>query len=497
MGWRYIGARLFLVEDADAYRKAWAAHEAEQSDRPFRLLDPRSDMLSAASVAALGETPKALASYGPSDVVTIFKHNGALYTASAPHHDLAHPTSASLLRLSNDRKPETVCSIDLLPSIDSVEAFIAQSAFFHAMKPIYGVPQYRCRGTMGWTADPLELPLLTLFHRPHAMAAAFERRPVIATAKADAAREVRFLAWGLDDPTSWSIYEAYKASRAGFIQQMTAYYRHFFTSSDDEAKRLAEQGYRFLADRLIYNHSSDPFHLTAVIDDAHGPFNITGESAPKDIAAAAIDALLALSPEPETGKPLSDDGLWDYSIWHDAVLAATYTRQGAERVRQLLERLEQAISQAGFRRPKDKRMENLNELFLAALGDGPLMELALSLGADVNAPTNWFQKTPLMYAAQRNDLPTTQFLLSEGADPSARTSVDRNECYQLERDGRTPLIYAAENASPGLIELLLEAGADSGAVDSMGNSVLWYLERNEQLTTDERQSLNTRLGSHH
>ncbi|GAK32711.1 hypothetical protein JCM17846_26350 [Iodidimonas nitroreducens] len=44
-------------------------------------------------------------------------------------------------------------------------------------------------------------------------------------------------------------------------------------------------------------------------------------------------------------------------------------------------------------------------------------------------------------------------------------------------------------------ELLLEAGADSGAVDSMGNSVLWYLERNEQLTTDERQSLHTLLGS--
>ncbi len=228
---------------------------------------------------------------------------------------------ASLERLSADRGAEVMCSIDVLPGKQSVAAFIDGSGFFKALTSIYGVPDSRCHGTMGWTAQPVERPLLTLFHRPQAMPEA--------------------------------------------------------------------------------------------------------------------------PPTMEAGNA-------------DVVLAATYTRLDIATVGHLWERLESVIArdlqatESGFQKARIHawRQDHLNDVLLAAMGDRDLMEWAIGLGATVDAATNWFGKTPLMYAAQNNDLAATEFLVARGADPTARTASDERRCLRLGRDGRTALMYAAENASP-------------------------------------------------
>lgn len=142
-----------------------------------------------------------------------------------------------------------------------------------------------------------------------------------------------------------------------------------------------------------------------------------------------------------------------------------------------------------FRFLQNEMAEYADAVLLAAFGDPTLVEWAISVGADVNADTNWFGKTPLMYAAQLDDLQTTQQLLSFGADPSAQTEGEWPGCPTLERDNRTPLMYAAENGSPALIELLISTGADVTMADTQGNAAAWYLDRNESLDASEKARL--------
>lgn len=73
---------------------------------------------------------------------------------------------------------------------------------------------------------------------------------------------------------------------------------------------------------------------------------------------------------------------------------------------------------------------------------------------------NHFGKTPLMYAAQFNQLESAKVLLQYGADPNATTTKPLDNCnYTLRTHNITPLHYATRYASKQLIELLLENGA--------------------------------------
>jgi hypothetical protein len=73
---------------------------------------------------------------------------------------------------------------------------------------------------------------------------------------------------------------------------------------------------------------------------------------------------------------------------------------------------------------------------------------------------NGFGKTPLMYAAQFDQIESAKILLDAGADPNASTYLPQDSCnYTLQTDAMTPLHYAVRYASSPLIDLLLKSGA--------------------------------------
>ena len=87
------------------------------------------------------------------------------------------------------------------------------------------------------------------------------------------------------------------------------------------------------------------------------------------------------------------------------------------------------------------------------------LQYLLSKGFDPNV-TNAFGKTPLMYAAQFNQLESARILLAAGADPNASTYLPEDECYYtLNTSGMTPLHYAVRYASASMIKMLVEHGA--------------------------------------
>lgn len=81
-------------------------------------------------------------------------------------------------------------------------------------------------------------------------------------------------------------------------------------------------------------------------------------------------------------------------------------------------------------------------------------------GADVNQ-ANAFGKTPLMYAAQYNQVQSARTLLDKGAYPNATTLIPVDGCsYSLRTTNMTALHYAARYAGPELVKLLLDRGAE-------------------------------------
>jgi hypothetical protein len=87
------------------------------------------------------------------------------------------------------------------------------------------------------------------------------------------------------------------------------------------------------------------------------------------------------------------------------------------------------------------------------------LEYLLQKGADANR-ANAFGKTPLMYAAQHNQIEAAKLLLKIGANPNAATTWPNDTCYyNLQRSKMTPLHYAVRYASPDFIKLLLKSGA--------------------------------------
>ena len=83
----------------------------------------------------------------------------------------------------------------------------------------------------------------------------------------------------------------------------------------------------------------------------------------------------------------------------------------------------------------------------------------LEKGIDPNH-VNDFGKTPLMYAAQYNQLESAKLLIKHGADVNAVTVKPGDNCYYtLSTFNMTPLHYAVRYASSDLIRLLLDSGA--------------------------------------
>jgi hypothetical protein len=125
-------------------------------------------------------------------------------------------------------------------------------------------------------------------------------------------------------------------------------------------------------------------------------------------------------------------------------------------------------------------------LMLVAVADAPalpvLWEMAgnldpaeardLDLVLDVDAQ-NAFGKTPLMTAAQHDEVASARWLLDHGAHLEHDTLSSRDQ--PLGSDGRTALMYAAANGSLAMIRLLVEASADKQRADTKGVTALGYL----------------------
>jgi tetratricopeptide (TPR) repeat protein len=89
------------------------------------------------------------------------------------------------------------------------------------------------------------------------------------------------------------------------------------------------------------------------------------------------------------------------------------------------------------------------------------LKYLLSKGFDPDS-ANGFGKTPLMYAAQMNQIESARILLEAGADPNARTFIPEDTCnFTLKTDGMTALHYAVRYASAALINLFIDRGADT------------------------------------
>ena len=490
IGWRYMAVDIYGFRSENAYRDAKAV---------FVPRTPRSDFLFSRFPIFSGDstpTVRPLLQLRPSDVAFVFRQSGVTYVTAAPEYDWrGGQTTAILYRLDGVAAAREVCRLQLLPDYASFDSFMQTSELFQALTRVYGGSNGRCMGTMGWTAPDMRSHLQTLFHRPQAMKGKVSP-PGRDPARDDAARELRLMSWALGDPSSWAVYERFKQGYGAFMEGMAAYYLTHFVNSEAEARNLAEQAYRFFVDGIVYGRQGEGQLLTWIAWNAQPLLDIDASDTPAAIIDAALAAWSAL---PDTRIVESYRALPD--SWERLALAAAHTRRPPAVVEELwqhavsaAETFEATLDKAALRNGfAELRQKARDQLLLASLGDPSLIELALSFGARVDAPTNVFQKTPLMYTAQVNELASARLLLAHGADPSARTQSRDPDCRPLERDHRTPLMYAAENAEPALIDLLLVSGADPAMVDTQGNDVLWYLDRNEALDAGEKATLRERL----
>ncbi|XP_049769510.1 uncharacterized protein LOC126108337 [Schistocerca cancellata] len=93
----------------------------------------------------------------------------------------------------------------------------------------------------------------------------------------------------------------------------------------------------------------------------------------------------------------------------------------------------------------------------------------VSAGAEVDARTSLYQRTPLHFAVLYGHDGVVRLLVGASADPNARDYV-----------GQTPLHWAAEWGQAEAAAELLLAGADRGARDDKGRTPL-DLTRKQQL----------------
>jgi len=111
------------------------------------------------------------------------------------------------------------------------------------------------------------------------------------------------------------------------------------------------------------------------------------------------------------------------------------------------------------------------ELFPTKIKDAETLDVQV----DPNTP-NHFGKTPLMVAAQQNQVKSATLLLDRGASLE-RTTFKQGGLGdpELAHDARTALMYAAARGSIEMIRLLIDRGADKHAADTKGRRALHYL----------------------
>lgn len=135
---------------------------------------------------------------------------------------------------------------------------------------------------------------------------------------------------------------------------------------------------------------------------------------------------------------------------------------------------------------------------LAALETPANVQLLLDAGFDVNESNAW-GKTPLMAAAQLNELESARLLLANGADVHRQTTQspglgaggpDRKEAAS---GRKTALLMAALEAEASMISALLDAGAARQLWKGYHQQVCNALDANPNLSDSERSSFKEPL----
>jgi ankyrin repeat protein len=136
-----------------------------------------------------------------------------------------------------------------------------------------------------------------------------------------------------------------------------------------------------------------------------------------------------------------------------------FTSEQASYRRAILEHRSLAGLQAAPLSELQKTVPGTDPLLSVAIENPDALRLLLQKGVTPDSP-NDFGKTPLMYAAQYNELASARLLLKAGADPNAVTVQPFDQCeYRLGTTNVTALDYAARYASAAMMKLLLSHGA--------------------------------------
>lgn len=523
VGWRYLGTAIYFYDsEADYIADAPKPEDARKNPHNKRF-DWRSE--------TNNPRGKKLASYRHLSMAHVFQIGGTLYSQSDVSQQSGHAVKTSLDWLRPNHKPVSICEVSLSPSVTSIldlesdtplslAAEPASAAGFEtgqygvqaALESVYGGPETggMCYGTMGWRSAPPSLHWSTIHNRPQTMHDGFhatsKRIDMDLSPEADTAREFRYLAWGLKDPTSFEVVRSLKAAYPKFIAEYALYYQNYFDMDAAAAKQTAERAYRFLLDRVFYARQSgpqmNPNYSEGIIAGPETPLDIiANQFMEKALAHAALPKPEVTDRSERAIRARKNLKTGNARRYRTALRLGLLAGGETALMRDLFDALkpisdENLLGHSEKIQAKEEapRQFMIDDFFLASAGNAEMMAFFLEQGAQADLPTNYFGKTALMYAAQNNDLDTVSLLLKNGADPNRATQYDGSYCLRpLTRDARRPLTYAAEYADPTLILTLLEAGADKAAKDTEGNSISWYLDRNKTLSERQREVLKSRL----
>tara|TARA_R110001599_G_scaffold148305_6_gene331950 strand:- start:410 stop:2275 length:1866 start_codon:yes stop_codon:yes gene_type:complete len=488
LGWRYLGSNLFIFETEAEFEAVISQFEAKATSYP--KIDRYLPVWQLAELAEEA-MPDSAIRFGPLRQVHLVLYQGALYTVSDEawymryQPDVTHET---LRRVWPMTDAEPVCEMHVRPRPEAFEPFTSGSPFFRALRAMYAGPEQggACYGTMGWTGIPPERLLPDIFFRPQATPeprGSFRPQDDHAS---DVARQLRTLSWGTNSPGGWEVYLSLRQDEPEFVRRITVYYQDRYGMTPDAAGASALQAWRALVDRVFYARNNDM------------PLAFLATSAESPVSFARFAPLDGILDEVVANIHMADDlPLRRASMWSSAIAAATYSDRALEEIRALykgaLDAGQDRTTERSSKKTEHERARLHNQIVSAATTRPEVLDMLLKLGVPAAGPTNGFDKTTLMYAAQQDQLASARLLLAAGAEVNARTGENKQRCFQLERDNRSALMYAAENASEELIDLLLDAGADSEAQDTQGNGVAWYLDRNAGLGNESRARLSMRL----
>jgi len=114
-------------------------------------------------------------------------------------------------------------------------------------------------------------------------------------------------------------------------------------------------------------------------------------------------------------------------------------------------------------------------MWAASQRHSAVVEELVRRGADVHAGSKT-GFTPLMFAAQQDDVESARILISAGANP--------NEVRPKSGNSYTPLIIASAMGNAKVAELLLDKGADPNAIDARGYTSLHLVVRDSDYGLD-------------